>query len=400
MHPFVARFALLFGLGSLSACTLVLETIARDAGADRTVADVSGDRVGSLDVVTDVAAQDAAVDVPVAPDVQITCAPTERVCAGVCTNVQSDDANCGACDIACPTGTRCTNGHCDCANGETRCDGQCVNVANDRANCGSCGTVCPNTMVCAAGQCVTSCASPTTDCGGSCVDVSTSIDHCGTCLDACAGVSNGQASCVNGTCGVVCNAGFHACAERCVSDLDPNTCGHSCTPCPPAPTGGITTCSASGTCGVRCAVGFHQCSGACVSDTSPNSCGTSCTPCVADANTVATCVSGQCGSMCRSGFARCAGVCVSLSTTTNCGGCGIACQVGQTCSAGACVGSMSCGTGQVLCGARCTNLNTDPTNCGACGIACSGGSGCVGGSCITPVMDVITRDATASVDGG
>ena len=54
--------------------------------------------------------------------------------------------------------------------------------------------------------------------------------------------ANGSATCVGGTCGFACNAGYHACGSSCVADTDATHCGAACAVCP-APTNGTATCS-------------------------------------------------------------------------------------------------------------------------------------------------------------
>jgi len=60
------------------------------------------------------------------------------------------------------------------------------------------------------------------------------------------------------------------------------------------------------------------------------------------------------------------------------------------CTDGSCVpnGSLcpsgGCPTGQVRCGAICTDLQIDPLNCGTCGNACTQGQSCVNGVCVSP----------------
>jgi len=115
---------------------------------------------------------------------------------------------------------------------------------------------------------------------------------------------------------------------------------------------------------------------------------------------------GNCGADCSMcpGTVSCGGACTDTQVDLgNCGGCGIACDSGQACTAGACVPICAgggvckpdgyCGTacpaGSALCGAAasstatatCIDLETDPRNCGACGNACAAGQGCNQGSC-------------------
>ncbi len=72
----------------------------------------------------------------------------------VCTNVQSDVNNCGACNRTCPTGDVCSAGVCTCPiAGDTNCNGVCTDLRNDPENCGACGNVCTTPRVCTAGAC-------------------------------------------------------------------------------------------------------------------------------------------------------------------------------------------------------------------------------------------------------
>lgn len=77
----------------------------------------------------------------------------------VCTDLEDDPANCGACGTVCPsTASFCVARQCACPSPDTVCGSFCTNTASDRANCGSCGHVCPsNDLYCVASSC-----SPTT----------------------------------------------------------------------------------------------------------------------------------------------------------------------------------------------------------------------------------------------
>jgi hypothetical protein len=81
----------------------------------------------------------------------------------------------------------------------------------------------------------------------------------------------------------------------------------------------------------------------------------------------------------------------------NCGGFGFVCPAGQTCTKGVCSGTPpECGIGRIgaycnsdaglsyLCcpGIGCTDTDTDPANCGGCNIACGLGQSCAAGACI------------------
>src|ERR1017187_10064324 len=66
---------------------------------------------------------------------------------------------------------------------------------------------------------------------------------------------------------------------------------------------------------------------------------------------------------CGTGQVSCGGKCSDLSSdASNCGKSGNACKAGQECISGACSGSASCGTGQVSCGGKCSDLSSDASN--------------------------------------
>jgi hypothetical protein len=97
---------------------------------------------------------------------------------------------------------------------------------------------------------------------------------------------------------------------------------------------------------------------------SPTSCENVCTP--ADANIPSCCEGTVCGATCTD----------TDSDSANCGACGNACAKGQSCDNGKC--SPCKGT---VCGDSCVNLESDASNCGACGKACGNGETCVDGAC-------------------
>jgi Glycosyl hydrolase family 12 len=85
------------------------------------------------------------------------CPQGQAVCGtGACQDVQSDEANCGACNAVCVAGSTCTAGVCLCANGQTACaaSNACKDLTSDPQNCGSCGNVCGGSTQCLFGGCV------------------------------------------------------------------------------------------------------------------------------------------------------------------------------------------------------------------------------------------------------
>jgi len=76
---------------------------------------------------------------------------TDDICVGgVCTHPQKPDgATCG------DDGEVCSNKHCCPANRPTFCKqtGSCTNLKTDEDNCGRCGNACPVGKVCRKGRC-------------------------------------------------------------------------------------------------------------------------------------------------------------------------------------------------------------------------------------------------------
>jgi alpha-tubulin suppressor-like RCC1 family protein len=154
------------------------------------------------------------------------CATNQVRCGNSCVDLQSDPANCGACGTVCATGANatrsCTTGRCSiaCASGFADCDnspssGCEVNLQTDDANCGACGNACGVGRTCTNGACRDRCASGQTFCAGACVDAQSSNAHCGSCGNACA---TGQ-YCLSGVCragnvSTIASGNDHVCAIR------------------------------------------------------------------------------------------------------------------------------------------------------------------------------------------
>jgi hypothetical protein len=137
--------------------------------------------------------------------------------------------------------------------------------------------------------------------------------NCGQCGHDCtqlAGVAS--ATCVQGVCQLVCDAGRAHCSansdDGCEADLSsPATCGSCMNKC-------ANVCAPSGTsfaCQDTCTSGMN-CNGQCVDVSSdPDNCGGCGHACAQPQNGKATCSSNQCGITCDSGFQLDNGACVS-----------------------------------------------------------------------------------------
>ena len=293
--------------------------------------------------------------------------PSNACCAGVCTDLLSDDGHCGSCGAACPDDATCTGGQCAprCREPLLFCGGACVDPASDAANCGGCGDACGGGTVCVDGSC--RCPDGLSPCQGGCVDTQTDRANCGGCGVVCPP----GGSCVGGSCDVPCPQGTVACGDACVDILsDPSNCGGCGVLCPPE-----STC-AGGVCDATCPQGTVACGGECVDPLADPSncggCGVACPP-------GSGCAEGICEGpvQCPDGSVACGEVCVEVLTdASNCGGCGVVCQQGESC-----------------CDGRCAALTSDPLNCGACGATCTDGTSCIDGSCPAEESGVETTGA-------
>jgi hypothetical protein len=216
-----------------------------------------------------------------------------------CTNLKTDNANCGECGENCGiwnceaawNGQICTTSNRICQNGHCRCppglpdlcnDGDCVDPANDPNNCGGCGNICAPGQAC---------------CGGICTDLLTDEENCGSCGTSCGSVLEEFVI-----------GGEHCCNGTCVdSSKDPNNCG---------------------ACGNICEPGQACCGGIC-------------TDLLTDVQNCGFC-GRNCGSILEDfiiggGHTCCNGNCVDVSNDpNNCGVCGMICPLGESCSSGVC----------------------------------------------------------------
>jgi len=342
------------------------------------------------------------------------------------TDTQTDEENCGVCDVACQftnAAAVCTAGKCNiasCISPFNDCDllssnGCESNKSSDLNNCGTCGNSCLLAHAnpkCDNGSCaIASCQSGYGDCNGLDSDgcetnLTASVSNCGGCNVVCSG-NNATPTCVNSTCSLSCNAGFKNCDGSNANGCEVNTntsvnncgnCGIVCT----APTGSTPNC-VNGVCGISsCTAPLADCNGSssdgCEVNTSNNvsNCGTCGNACFA-ANGTAGCVSSACTvASCNAGFQNCDGVysngCEKNIKTDpqNCNGCGNVCNGTNgtaSCTNGVC--GITCNTGFANCDNNpangCEVALTTVSNCGGCGVACSNGHGttlCTAGACV------------------
>lgn len=309
MHRSAIPFAL-----ALAACTPMGPPVTpiidtgprRDAGVDAPV-----DAPEPFDAPTDVpmdVPNDVPLDVPmdvpfdVPNDVPLDVRIDAPICDmradcdsnGSCETALGTITNCLSCGMACTTrpnaaatcdlatgcGFRCSTGFEDC--NTTAGDGCEINTNTNLMNCGDCGNVCPfggaNTVrSCMGGDCVPfMCTTGFGDCDGDVltgttgtgceINTNTSLTNCGICGRVCAGATNAGPTCVTGTCGITCNAGFLNCdsnqANGC--EIDGRTDLTSCGVCGRICTIGsgvmnaVPACAASA-CTFACMPGFSNC---------------------------------------------------------------------------------------------------------------------------------------------
>ena len=98
-----------------------------------------------------------------------------------CFDPMIDPWNCGGCSNICRRDMWCVGGVCACQLGEVACGGICTNTDTDVANCGACGRVCDDDRpLCTAGVC-RSCPRGSVNCGGVCAYTDWDWRNCGAC---------------------------------------------------------------------------------------------------------------------------------------------------------------------------------------------------------------------------
>jgi len=302
------------------------------------------------------------------------------------SNLDIDNANCGACGVVCPQGELikrafgaewfCQSGKCelscDAENHFADCnkevgDGCEADLRCDPKNCGGCGVTCPSGVLCIEGNC--GCPAGLTACGEAC-------------LAQCVHLASNDWSC--GECGIACPF-----------PEDPST----------VPPNSYVGCGDSKCETAKCFEGFADCNGdfegdGCEIELSSDpqncgACGKACAP----------------GQFCQDKICRCAPqetncalidgtpFCVNLETDPqNCGVCSHLCpqppfDTGkEICRYGRC--ALECPSGYADCDDRVDNgcetfIAADPRNCGGCGVQCDQALGqpCVDGACLLRPCD-------------
>lgn len=205
----------------------------------------------------------------------------------------------------------------------------CSLFSNNLNNCGSCNNVCPPnpsnaTPACVNGTCTIICDAGYYDCDGNILNVCESqledLSNCGTCGNICTPKANATVSCDLGVCSFNCNPGFEDCngiaADGCEVNLNTNTanCSACGTSCPANPPNATYTC-VNGTCNFNCSSSnYLDCNGNTADgcevniQTDISNCGGCEIICPSVPNSISVCNAGVCSIICNPGFANCNGL--------------------------------------------------------------------------------------------
>jgi hypothetical protein len=215
--------------------------------------------------------------------VTITCPQGSVLCGDRCVVGSKCGVNCNESG----DGTMCVAGTCQCPQGTQLCQGgegkECTDVTSDNRNCGGCGVQCQSGFECRQSQCQTIvCPEGRIWCGSACVDTQTDPQNCGGCTPSygdaglgCSGegccMAYGLASCP------IPDSQFFFCTSL---SGDPYNCGSCGNACP-----GNDICREGQCMALTCPTGQVACHRKCVFGTT---CGTRC-----DGETQ-TCNAGTC----------------------------------------------------------------------------------------------------------
>jgi hypothetical protein len=257
-----------------------------------------------------------------------SCTAPQVSCGDACANLQTDDAHCGACGIACPADQACAGGACyprSCGGMTCPAAYVCIGMLCVERDCF--GVQCPPDQRCAGGACVAS----------NCADRTCAIDE--VCVnDACV-----AADCI----GVLCPPGTRCLQGACTQDM----CSDG------AKNGSESDIDCGGICS-PCAVGRHCGKGA---------------DCSSDSCTSGTCVAATCTDGIRNGG----------EADVDCGGPCPGCPDGQRCAAATDCKSAVCTSNlcQVpTCMDHAKNGDETDVDCGGSCPKCGASQGCMGPS--------------------
>ncbi len=251
------------------------------------------------------------------------CGLHDRVCANTVAGWKSGACTDGKCEVL-----QCIDGfHVDAKTGK------CVQDTN--TCCGASCTKCTGELVCAGGECRSQCKIDERYCGGECVNIKTNTTNCGE-------------------------------------------CGHDCNA--EMPENGQTMICSGGSCQLTACIDDHHIVGNTCEADSETACGAEAKDCTADAWwDSGDCINSKCTpSACKGDYHLAQNELgenwCEPNNDLNCGEHDFACQGGQICVAGRCLGN-------TICDGVLRNTLTDLDYCGDCTNRCDDGLICDQGQC-------------------
>jgi len=210
-----------------------------------------------------------------------------------------------------------------------KCGDYCLSddsVSSCGSNCIPCSAPANSSAFCDSSEkCDFTCNNGYYELNSACLTCNT-VNKCGPECIQCPSAPLGGTAICTGTfgdpCDFTCNPGYHRCTddlgqEVCVLNSSIYTCGSSCEPCN-EPSNGYATCT-GGTCGIVCNEGYHQVGSNCVANNTLNCCGDGCVVCPDYSNADETCTSGSCTYTCHQGYYKTANGCVACDVVDHCG---------------------------------------------------------------------------------
>ncbi len=180
---------------------------------------------------------------------ETVCVDDQTQCEGA-VDLNSDDQNCGSCGQICESPAGDATASCEQGSCEISCDDpqhtwceqteECSDLSSDDQNCGSCGQICESpagdaTASCEQGICEISCDDAQyTWCEQAevCADLDSDVEHCGQCSAPCTTDSQeDDVQCVDGQC--ECGDELELCDDECVdTQTEHSHCGFCNNACP------------------------------------------------------------------------------------------------------------------------------------------------------------------------